>query len=129
MQLMEVVTTSAVDASSSAAPLFVGCYRLVRDSLGPLSSVPERFALDRTGTAPSIRNVVRSVNTNGEMDAVLTNANWQSTRRGAATVTWTVGPDSVVLRMGIASPDLIVATATTNSGVRSVELNRTACSR
>ena len=50
--------------------LFVGCYRIVRDSLVPLSLVPDRFGLDQTGSP--IRNVVRSINVSGGMDSVLT---------------------------------------------------------
>lgn len=128
-QLMEVVTTSAKDASLQAAPLFLGCYRVDRDSLGPLSALPERFALDQTGSPPGVRNVVRFVKSNGEMDTVQPNATWQSLPRSLAMVTWTVGAQPMVLRMGLGARGTVVATADVDGGIRSVQLIRTACSR
>jgi hypothetical protein len=106
--------------------LFVGCYRIVRDSLVPLSLVPDRFALDQTGS-PS-RNVVRSINVSGGMDSVLTTATWSSMTRGTAVVMWTAGLDREVLRMTMASTG-VTAQAVVRGQSQSVGITRMVCSR
>ena len=125
-QVSQLVETVVAAPSGGTAPLFVGCYRIVRDSLAPLSLVPDRFGLDQTGSP--IRNVVRSINVSGGMDSVLTTATWSSTTRGTAVVMWTDGLDREVLRMTMASTG-VTAQAMVRGQSQSVGVTRVACSR
>jgi hypothetical protein len=123
MQLSEVVAKSATVPPST----FVGCYRLLRDSLGAVAAVPERFALDQAVSPASTRNVVRAVSSAGSMDTVLTTATWQS-NAGVAAVTWSAPREPVILRFALLSTDHI-ANATIDGGSRSVRVTRLVCAR
>jgi hypothetical protein len=123
MQLSEVVATSTTVPPST----FVGCYRLLRDSLGPVAAVPERFALDQAVSPASTRNVVRAVNSAGSMDTVLTTATWQS-NAGVAAVTWTAAREPVTLRFALLSTDR-VANAAIDGGGRTLRVARLVCTQ
>jgi Putative zinc-finger len=114
--------------SGAAAPTLLGCYRLVPDSLSPVSAIPERFALDQSGSALAIRNVVRAVRISGEMDSVLTGADWRALTDGSVVVSWTVGGVRESARLVDYSTGLAAAESSIGR-IRALRVARLVCSR
>jgi hypothetical protein len=67
------VVTSADDRPIEAP----GCYQIVRDSVGALPQIPQRFSLEFAEESGVRQNVVRAVNAAGQRDSVLAGVTWR----------------------------------------------------
>jgi hypothetical protein len=120
---------AVAEQPEAAARLFAGCYRVARDSSALFADIPEHFALDRVGTAPSVRNVVRAVNPNGVMDSTLPSATWELRARGAVTVSWKGRGDSELLHLTALPGGQVSGVAAFGSQAKPLVVTKVICAR
>jgi hypothetical protein len=125
----QALMDAVAERPDAAARLFAGCYQIARDSSSLNSAIPERFALDRIGTASTVRYVVRAVNGNGAMDSALASATWEPRAPGTVTVLWTGRDGGEQLHLTALPGGRVSGVAAVGSSAKPLQVSKVICNR
>jgi hypothetical protein len=117
------------------ASAFVGCYELGAESASEPESSSRRFALELSaesagsGSAPSSRNVVRAVSTQGRIGQILTGSSWHLATPMTSNVNLALPSGDWRLHMGLLPDGSVIASETSDAYSKRIGIQRIACTR